>query len=264
MNTTPPSITGRMFYKQQVSCLPGEWTNSPTSFSYRWDVATAPHNPVFDGPSFLVPFIFNAWLRDQIVTCTVTATNAAGSTVAAGTARTDCRGDQGFPNVQLGRCPAQPPPLPPCQPPAGQFTCSGQVSLAYPAQIGSPPTAFIINPHKTFTVSFMTGGTSIAVKLDAKAYAEWIEIKGARRADGANERATKRVRVRVSLRPKRLKFKLKGPLGHAEKTLRVPQRVIDELGQGTKVKLRIRTTFKRPQDKQPYLSEQTAPLVLGE
>lgn len=55
-----------------------------------------------------------------------------------------------------------------------------------------------------------------------------------------------------------------GPPDHTERTLRAPQRLIDELESGTEVELRIQTTFKRPQDEFPYLNVQRAPLVLGE
>ena len=60
----------------QLSCTMGNWTGEPTSYSYRWEVggmsagtdaATYDVQPADVG---------------QNATCTVTATNAAGSTTA--------------------------------------------------------------------------------------------------------------------------------------------------------------------------------------
>ena len=74
-NTSPPTISGTIATGQDVTCLPGTWTGSPT-YAYLWQ-----RNGVSTG--VITPTYHLALTDDsQSITCLVTATNANGSTPA--------------------------------------------------------------------------------------------------------------------------------------------------------------------------------------
>jgi hypothetical protein len=75
-NQQPPSIGGGTEPGDQLSCEPGIWMNSPSNYSYAWlrngiDVATGQ------------PYTIAAGDVGTELVCSVTATNAGGSTAAA-------------------------------------------------------------------------------------------------------------------------------------------------------------------------------------
>jgi hypothetical protein len=79
-NTVLPAVTGTLAVGQQLTCDNGSWDGSPTSFTRQWkrdgsaiSGATAGTYTVVSGDA------------GHTITCTVTATNVAGSTAATST-----------------------------------------------------------------------------------------------------------------------------------------------------------------------------------
>jgi hypothetical protein len=72
-NTTVPQVTQS---GQTLNCTQGEWSGEPTSYSYAWQV-----NSVGVGTDAATYDVQPADVG-QSATCTVTATNAAGSAAA--------------------------------------------------------------------------------------------------------------------------------------------------------------------------------------
>jgi hypothetical protein len=74
VNIVPPSINGTPKSDDRLSCTTGTWTNSPTRFTYRWSR---------DGTPIVgrTTSIYKVQNRDEglTLTCTVTASNAAGT-----------------------------------------------------------------------------------------------------------------------------------------------------------------------------------------
>jgi hypothetical protein len=73
-NTSPPSISGTPAVGNTLTCLEGSWTNSPTGFTYQWNRDGAPIAGA-TGQTYVV----QAADQGHTLTCTVTASNAAGS-----------------------------------------------------------------------------------------------------------------------------------------------------------------------------------------
>ena len=78
VETSPPTIQGNAVQGQTVSCLPGAWSNSPTSYAYTWqrtgtDISGATNTN----------YTLTAGDVNQAITCTVVASNAIGSSVPA-------------------------------------------------------------------------------------------------------------------------------------------------------------------------------------
>lgn len=78
IETSPPVISGAAQSGQTVTCSPGQWTNSPTGYSYGWqrDATTA-----IGGSSD--QYTLTAADVGQLITCTVVASNLAGSSLPA-------------------------------------------------------------------------------------------------------------------------------------------------------------------------------------
>jgi hypothetical protein len=72
-NLTPPSITGTPSVGQTLTCLPGTWSNSPTSYSYVWRRDFEP----FPGATAATYTVTSSDVGHDL-TCEVTASNAAG------------------------------------------------------------------------------------------------------------------------------------------------------------------------------------------
>lgn len=83
VNTTPPAITGTPAEGSTVSCTNGSWSNSPSSYTYRWNRNGAP----IGGATSQTYTVQNADVGQQL-TCTVTASNGAGSGQATSSAVT--------------------------------------------------------------------------------------------------------------------------------------------------------------------------------
>lgn len=75
VNTGLPAITGTATPGNTLSCSQGTWSGSPTSFAYEWRR---------DGGAIATGSTYAVTLADvgHVMTCAVTATNAAGSTTA--------------------------------------------------------------------------------------------------------------------------------------------------------------------------------------
>ena len=77
VNSTAPAISGSPVVGNQLTCSQGTWSNSPTSYAYRW-VRNGTDIPGATSNTYTVQAAdFNVSL-----TCRVTATNAAGSASA--------------------------------------------------------------------------------------------------------------------------------------------------------------------------------------
>jgi len=76
VNQTRPAISGSAVVGNTLTCSQGTWSNGPTSFVYEWrrDGAT----PVGSSPGYTV----QAADVGHVLTCSVTAGNAAGSTTS--------------------------------------------------------------------------------------------------------------------------------------------------------------------------------------
>lgn len=95
----PPSIGGSAAVGSMIVCSQGQWLNGPTTYLYSWqrDLITT-----VSGPSSANSYEVTAADLGALVTCTVTATNAAGSGVGVsipGNARR--RSDRGRPSQRV-------------------------------------------------------------------------------------------------------------------------------------------------------------------
>jgi hypothetical protein len=95
VNTASPAIIGTLKAGQTLTCSPGSWSGSGDSYAYRW---SRDGTPIVNATSST----YNVVSLDQgnTLTCTVTATNAAGS----GSAVTSAGAAVAVPHVP--RCPA--------------------------------------------------------------------------------------------------------------------------------------------------------------
>jgi hypothetical protein len=85
VNTGPPVITGQPLPGKTLSCSTGTWSNSPTSFSYRWKLAGTSITGA-TGSSYTVQIADEASGPNDTLTCVVTASNAAGVSSPASSA----------------------------------------------------------------------------------------------------------------------------------------------------------------------------------
>ena len=76
-----PTITGTPAVGQTLSCSPGVWFNAPTSYTYQWKR----DGTVISGATSAT-YVVVAGDLGHTITCTVTATNAFGSTPATSNA----------------------------------------------------------------------------------------------------------------------------------------------------------------------------------
>lgn len=85
-NSALPAITGSTALAGVLTCSQGTWTNSPTAYAYQWNR----NGTAISGQTATTHTVVTADLGTTL-TCTVTATNATGSTPAtsAGTAIPD-------------------------------------------------------------------------------------------------------------------------------------------------------------------------------
>ena len=97
-NTAPPAITGTPAVGQALTCSPGTWTGGALEYVYRWSRGGTEIPGATTATYVAAPPDSNKQL-----TCTVTATNGAGSASATSAAVT----------VQPAGGPAGPPPPPP-------------------------------------------------------------------------------------------------------------------------------------------------------
>jgi hypothetical protein len=82
-NTNLPAITGTNEVGQTLTCSQGEWSGSPSSYAYQWQLRTASGWTNLSGEAASA-YLIEHYGRD--VRCVVTATNSAGSTAAASAA----------------------------------------------------------------------------------------------------------------------------------------------------------------------------------
>jgi streptogramin lyase len=80
-NTGLPSISGTPAAGQILTCADGSWTNAPTVFTYQWNRDAAPI-----GAAIRQTYIVQTADQGHALTCTVTATNAGGSSPPVGSA----------------------------------------------------------------------------------------------------------------------------------------------------------------------------------
>jgi hypothetical protein len=82
VNTAAPVASGSLTVGSVLSCTTGTWSNSPTSYAYRWQRDGA-------NISGAVASTYTVVTADigGVLTCNVTATNSYGSTVATSNAR---------------------------------------------------------------------------------------------------------------------------------------------------------------------------------
>jgi hypothetical protein len=82
-NTVLPAITGTATVGQVLTCSNGTWTGTPTSYAYQWKRAGSALSGATASTYTLV-----SGDASTAITCTVTATNAGGSTAATSVAVT--------------------------------------------------------------------------------------------------------------------------------------------------------------------------------
>jgi len=93
-NSALPAITGTATPGHTLSCSAGSWTNSPTAFAYRWK---RNDNPIAGATS--ASYVVTTADTSHKLTCTVAATNGAGSTTATSAAVTVPKPHCVVPNV---------------------------------------------------------------------------------------------------------------------------------------------------------------------
>ncbi len=76
-NTAPPTITGTGQVGATLTCSPGQWTGSPTSYAYQWER----NGTVIPGATNST-YIATSADQNTTIQCLVTATNAGGSASA--------------------------------------------------------------------------------------------------------------------------------------------------------------------------------------
>ncbi len=94
-DSAAPSIAGTVAAGHDLTCAPGTWTNSPTSYAYQWSLDGTPIAGA-TAASYPVPALDDG----ESLTCAVTASNAVG----AGTPAISGRALVTVPRVK--RCPA--------------------------------------------------------------------------------------------------------------------------------------------------------------
>ena len=77
VNTAPPVISGSQTVGNRLSCTTGTWTNSPTSYSYQWQIIGTPTTNI-SGAISSTYVTTNAEVG-LAVDCQVTATNGSGN-----------------------------------------------------------------------------------------------------------------------------------------------------------------------------------------
>lgn len=77
-NTGPPVISGKPLPGKTLSCSTGTWTNSPTQFGYQWNRQGSALTGA-TGSTYVVQIADEASSPADTLTCTVTASNAAGA-----------------------------------------------------------------------------------------------------------------------------------------------------------------------------------------
>jgi hypothetical protein len=77
VNTTAPAVTGTGAVGNTLSCTQGNWTYVPTSYAYQWR-----RNGLNIAGATAATYLLQAADSGTSITCSVTATNPAGSTVA--------------------------------------------------------------------------------------------------------------------------------------------------------------------------------------
>jgi hypothetical protein len=75
VNTSPPAISGTPLPDQKLTCSNGSWGNDPTSFKDRWNT-----NGAAIAGATSQSYTVQVADRGATLSCSVTATNAAGST----------------------------------------------------------------------------------------------------------------------------------------------------------------------------------------
>lgn len=84
VNTAAPVVSGMAYQGGTLTATTGSWTMEPSSYSYQWK-KDGTNITGATGSSFQVPFTGYA---GAVITCEVTATNAAGSTTQASNSST--------------------------------------------------------------------------------------------------------------------------------------------------------------------------------
>ena len=77
-NTTAPSIYGALKVGGTVTCSPGQWSGSPTAYTYEWNQASAVKAGATERS-----YTVTSGDAGQSLTCTVTAQDAAGRTASS-------------------------------------------------------------------------------------------------------------------------------------------------------------------------------------
>lgn len=81
LNTAPPTVTGTATVGSTLTCVPGTWTNSPTSYAYQWR-----RDGISIAGATATQYVIVAADQGTNLTCAETATNADGSNSAVSAA----------------------------------------------------------------------------------------------------------------------------------------------------------------------------------
>lgn len=146
-NTSLPSISGTPSQGNTVSCQNGSWTNSPTTYSYRWQ-----RNGTNISGATSQGYTIGAADVGQSLTCVVTATNGAGSASATSPAVTPSAG---------GGAPANT-----SQPQISGSAVVGQTLTCSPGTWTNSPTNFTYRWRRNGTI-VATGQSYTLVAADA-------------------------------------------------------------------------------------------------
>jgi hypothetical protein len=145
----PPSISGSAEQGQTVTCSPGAWLNSPTSYSYSWQRdATTPVGSASD------MYTLTAADVSHVITCTVVAHNAAGDSVPAISA----------PIVPLGSSSGS-IPIDTAPPTISGSPIQGQTVSCLPGSWSDDPTSFLYSWQRAGTA--ISGATGPSYVLSA-------------------------------------------------------------------------------------------------
>jgi hypothetical protein len=82
-NTAVPTISGTELVGSTLTTTNGTWTNSPSGYTYQWNRSGSPI-----GSATSSTYLLDALDEDELITVTVTASNAAGAGPAATSAAT--------------------------------------------------------------------------------------------------------------------------------------------------------------------------------
>ena len=150
-NTVIPAISGTTTYLQSLSASTGTWSNSPTSYTYKWSRAST-SGGTYANISGATTSTYTLASADvgQFLKVTVTATNSTGSTSAVSSASTQIsKANQTITLSTLGTS-------------SKTFPYSQELSMSTSGSVGSGAITYAISVGGTATGCALSNSTSSA------------------------------------------------------------------------------------------------------